>query len=217
MFSETWITSATCLSSDKGGSTGERADMQSWTTLCKAAWQACVQQFLLSASAQGALAASADKSQLCRGGISHLQTPCPAQKPRHPLLKNKQHLPTRDGRANSRYSFGSPSPRQLLKGKKARQTKNPCRTDAAQRTPPVTLLTLTPTPELMMDCVQNQRVQWMSKPDSSSSSVWANYLLLQFKERKLAWRLIDFNGICMSATHFPLRASVQQAAALTCR
>lgn len=190
MYSETWITSATCLSSDKGGSTGERANMQSWTTLCKAAGQAYVQQLLFSASAQGALATSADKSQLCRGGISHLQTPCPAQKPHHPLLKNKQHLPTRDGRANSRYSFGSPSPRQLPNSW---------------------------TEALMMDCVQNQKVQWMSKPDSSSSSVWANYLLLQFKERKLAWRYIDFKGICMSATPLPLRTSVKQAAALTCR
>lgn len=168
MYSETWITSATCLSSDKGGSTGERANMQSWTTLCKAAGQAYVQQLLFSASAQGALATSADKSQLCRGGISHLQTPCPAQKPHHPLLKNKQHLPTRDGRANSRYSFGSPSPRQLLKEKKARQTKNPCRTDPAQRTPPVTLLTLTPTPEL--------RHRWWTAFRTRKFSEWVSLI-----------------------------------------
>lgn len=89
------------------------------------------------------ISAKRHKSKLCRGGISHLQMPGPAWKLHHPLLKQKQHLPTRDGGANSRYSFGSPSPQQLLKEKEARQAKRSCRTDPAHRTPPVTLLTLT--------------------------------------------------------------------------
>lgn len=132
-----WINSATCLSSDKGGSMGERADTQSWRTPCKAAWQAYKGQSLFFVLAQG-------ESQLRRGGISHLQMPGPARKPHHHLLKQKQHLPRRDTRANSRYSFSAPSSKQLLKVKEARQAKCSCRTDPAQRTRPGTLLPLTP-------------------------------------------------------------------------
>lgn len=69
MFSKTWVTAATCLSSDKGGSTGERADRQRRRTPCEAAWQAYRGQPLHSVSAQGALAWSADKSQLSSGHL----------------------------------------------------------------------------------------------------------------------------------------------------
>lgn len=82
----------------------------------------------------------------------------------------KQHLPTRDCRANSRQHSGSPSLQQLLKGKEARQGKpnSPAEQIQPRGHPQTPHWHLPNSWRMHLDCAQNEKAQW-KRSDSFSS------------------------------------------------
>lgn len=77
-------------------------ECRGWAERQEAAWEACTGQLLFLLQAQSLCCNHTNKSQWCRRGSSPCQMPGPALKLHCPPLKWKQHLPTRDCRANSR-------------------------------------------------------------------------------------------------------------------